>query len=168
MKTPTTPRSSSRSAPIDNFEKGREFEKYVKELFNEDSFTVSKWRESKRFDDPFQLEDCGNPDLELIFRGRKNYHFAVECKWREKFINGKMIWATDIQLCSYLNFENRFRIPVFIAIGIGGQPSRPEKLFVTPLRNMEIDTEVYESNLIPYKRKPTRKFFYDTAQLKLF
>ncbi len=23
-------------------------------------------------------------------------------------------------------------------------------------------------NLIPYKRKPTRKFFYDTIQLKLF
>lgn len=59
-------------------------------------------------------------------------------------------------------------MPVFIVIGIGGTQSNPEKLFVTPLDNIKTYVEVYEHQLIEYKRNPTHKFFYDTIQLKLF
>lgn len=154
--------------PINSYEKGQLFEQYIINLFNQNSFELNNWRKSERHKDNVLLKDCANPDLELIFGRYKKYRFAVECKWREKFIEGKITWASNYQICSYLDFENRCRIPVFIAIGIGGEPSMPEKLFVTPLRNIEMFSEVYETDLIPYKRKPTRKFFYDTVQLKLF
>jgi hypothetical protein len=106
--------------------------------------------------------------LELVFVGARHYRFAVECKWRKEFIAGKIEWAKDKQICVYEDFQHQNRIPVFIAIGIGGEPSNPEKLFVTPLDNISGSTEVYESELIPYKRKPTHRFFYNTVQLKLF
>jgi hypothetical protein len=168
MKTPITNRPVRQSSTLDPFEKGRLFEQYVIELFNEDNFKLSKWRRSQKHEDKLLLQDCNNPDLELIFGRYKKNAFAVECKWREKFIEGKITWANDYQICCYMNFENQRRIPVFVAIGIGGEPSKPERLFVTPLRNIEMYTEVYESDLIPYKRKPTSKFFYDTVQLNLF
>ncbi len=129
---------------------------------------MTKWRKSEKLEDKILLQDCANPDLELIFSRYKKHHFAVECKWREKFIEGIITWASNNQIFSYLDFENRNRIPVFIAIGIGGEPSRPERLFVTPLRNIEMYSEIYEADLIPYKKRPTSKFFYDTVQLKLF
>ena len=168
MKTPTTTKTVRHTSSIDSYEKGRLFEQYVIDLFNKEYFNVTEYRKSEKLEDRLRSQDCGNPDLVLVFGKGKKYRFAVECKWRARFIDGKITWATDIQLCNYLNFELRSRIPVFIAIGIGGEPSKPEKLFVTPLRNLENYTEVYESDLIPYKRKPTSRFFYDPGQLKLF
>jgi hypothetical protein len=168
MKPQTTPKPFRQPPILDSYEKGRFFEEYVIQLFNADNFKLNKWRKSEKLGNSILLQDCANPDLELIFGKYRKYHFAVECKWREKFIENKITWATNNQISSYQNFEKKFRIPVFIAIGIGGEPSSPESLFVTPLCNMAMYSEVYEADLIPYKRKPTSRFFYDTVQLKLF
>jgi len=163
-----TPTATKQQTVQDNFDTGRAFEMYVINLFNEHSFHLKKWRESKKFDDTFSSLEHTYPDLELIFKGPKKYQFAVECKWRTEFLNGKIIWATDTQICSYRMFQDRVRIPVFVAIGIGGKPAGPEKLFVTPLNNICMHNEVFESNLIPFKRKPTHEFGYDIRQLRLF
>lgn len=152
----------------DHFEKGRLFEEYLINLFSKKSFYLKEWRKSERFLDGFFPFGHSNPDLELVFEGKKKYRFAVECKWRKEFVEGRITWAANYQICFYEDFQNRNGIPVFVAIGIGGEPSNPEKLFVTPLCNISRCTEVFESDLILYERKPTRKFFYDTIQLKLF
>jgi hypothetical protein len=168
MKTQATTQPVWQPLPLDSYGKGQLFERYVIELFNKDNFRVDKWRKSEKLEDKVLLQDCIYPDLEIIFCKNKKHHFAVECKWRKEFIQGKITWADCNQIRSYKDFENKSRIPVFIAIGIGGEPSKPERLFVTPLRNIEIHYEVWEADLIPYKRKPTIKFFYDTVQRKLF
>jgi hypothetical protein len=154
---------------VDNYEKGRLFEEYITRLFNKRHFTLDKCHESRRIVDHPIPVSFTYPDLELIFFiGRKQYRFAVECKWRQTFWDGKIQWAKPRQIRAYEDFQRRQCIPVFIAIGIGGQPHRPEKLFVTPLCNISHTTEVYESNLILYKRKPHHRFFYDAIQLNLF
>jgi hypothetical protein len=159
---------NGRITDLDSFEKGRLFENYVVELFNEEYFKLDKWRKSQKTSDRLTLLTHSYPDLELIFLGARKYKFAVECKWRKEFLSGRIKWATENQISTYERFEKKYGIYVFVAIGIGGLPSRPEKLFVTPLQNISKYTEVYESQLIPYKRKPTRRFFYDTVQIKLF
>lgn len=162
------PEHTKQSAELDSYKKGRLFEQFVKQLFNEQSFNLIKWRKAEKLEDKILLDDCGNPDLELVFSRHRNHAFAVECKWRKGFVGGKIHWATYNQISSYRKFETQRRMPVLIAIGIGGTPSMPERLYVTPLRNIEMHSEVWEHDLILYKRKPTRKFFYDTVQLKLF
>jgi hypothetical protein len=159
--------SNRQKSVYDSFEKGRRFENYIIELFNEKYFKLVKWRKSRKANNTLELIDASNPDLELIFTGARKYKFAVECKWRQEFVEGKITWATDYQICCYEDFEHAYHIPVFVAIGIGGEPSNPEKLFVTPLQNISNYTEVYESELIPHNRKPTHRFFYDTVQLQL-
>jgi hypothetical protein len=67
-----------------------------------------------------------------------------------------------------VEFERSLNVPVFIAIGIGGRPSNPRKLFVTPLREICDIPIVSESQLMPFKRKTSRRFFYDTVQTMLF
>ena len=118
----------------DNYDKGKAFEQYIINLFNQHSFHRKKWRKSEKFTDRFSSIDHSNPDLEmeLVFTGAKKYRFAVECKWRKEFKAGSMTWANDSQICSYQIFQSQARMPVFVAIGIGGEPSSPEKLFVTP------------------------------------
>ena len=118
---------------------------------------------SEKLPDGTYIADYSNPDLDLIFAGKKDYRFAVECKWRKQFKNGKINWATEKQIIAYKKFQSREAITVFIAIGVGGTASSPEKLFVTPLCNLENIPEVYEHQLIKYKRKPTQRFFYNTV-----
>jgi hypothetical protein len=150
----------------DSFEKGRLFEEFIMNLFNEKYFKVKEWRMSKRmYEVPFTHSF---PDLELIFMGKKDHHFAIECKWKEKIKGEKFAWATENKIRIYKQFQKEKGIIVFIAIGIGGKPYNPEKLFVTPLDKICMHSEVSESDLMFYSRKPTRRFFYNTVQLKLF
>jgi hypothetical protein len=168
MKRITISQPTKQGSKTDSFEKGRLFEGYIIGLFNERHFKLIKWQKSEKIIDGLFSFDHSDPDLQIVFNGKKNCRFAVECKWRKDFIEGKISWANSYQICSYEDFEYRNRVPVFIAIGIGGEPFQPERLFVTPLCNISKYTEVYEFDLIPYKRKPTNRFFYDTVQLKLF
>jgi hypothetical protein len=57
-------------------------------------------------------------------------------QWRNQFREGGIDWAKPFQIQTYINYQAQNRIPVFIAIGIGGRPKKPEKLFVTPLCNI--------------------------------
>jgi hypothetical protein len=169
MKITSYPSRPKQPHFYDNYEKGRLFEGSIKRLFNERNFRLDKWHESRRIVDHYIPVSFTYPDLELVFFiGRKQYRFAVECKWRQTFWNGKIDWAEPHQIDAYEYFQRQQRIPVFIAIGIGGSPSRPEKLFVTPLSHISHTTEVYESDLILYKRKPQHRLFYDAIQPKLF
>ena len=153
----------------DYYEEGYRFEKFIIELFNDRYFHNKIWRKSKNHDGSPIPYDYWNPDLEmeLVFFGKRSYRFAVECKWREKFRNGIITWAKSSQICNYQIFQDQVRIPVFVAIGVGGEPDNPEKLFLTPLNSI-LKSSVYESDLVPYERKPTQRFFYDVQQLKLF
>lgn len=168
MKTISTQAEAKQNIYKDYYDVGRAFEKFIIGLFNQRNFHLKSYNEArKRFD---YSDNLSNPDLEmeLVFTGTKKYRFAVECKWRKEFKEGKIEWANSFQICSYEEFQITRNMPVFIAIGIGGEPSNPEKLFVTPLDYISRYIEVYESELIPFKRKPTHKFFYDYRQLTLF
>lgn len=153
---------------IDSYEKGRLFEEYVTKLFNDQHFKLKDWRKAERISFSELPKNHCDPDLELIF-GRGQYKFAVECKWRNEFNDGILRWdKKDKSLETYRNYSRENNIPVFIVIGVGGDPSNPEKMFVTPLEKICSSVEIVESDLMPYKRKPTHKFFYDIRQLKLF
>jgi hypothetical protein len=152
----------------ESLRKGHEFEDYIITLFNQRKFKLIEWRSDKKASNGAYPESCTYPDLELAFMGRRKHRFAIECKWREQFKNGKLKWTYQKQLNNYIAFQQDRNIPVFIAIGIGGLPKDPEKLFVTPLQFIKEHLEVYENDLIPYRRNPTHKFYYNTLQLKLF
>ncbi len=153
----------------DSFEKGRLFEEYISNLFTETFFYRKQLRKSKKFDETYYINDSYFPDIEmeLVFTGKRNYRFAVECKWRRNFKNGKIHWADDNKICTYRMFQDRVRVPVFVAIGIGGEPDNPEKLFLTPLNNIYMKNELFESDLNPFERNPRRRFYYDYRQLTL-
>ena len=59
------------------------------------------------------------PGLDYDFQRIGNYRFAVECKFREKFIKGRTRFATASRIDTYLQYQSENNIKVFIAIGIG-------------------------------------------------
>lgn len=145
---------------MNGFEKGRLFEQYITTLFNQQSFKLVAWRKSEKFIDRVMHPGHSNPDLEFKLFGKKKYHFAIECKWREKFIDDEIQWAEPHQIIIYNSFQRAYRIPVFVAIGVGGTPQAPEDLFIMPLYMISDTLFVRKERLLKYIRKPTRKFYF--------
>jgi len=152
----------------DSFEKGRAFEDFIVTLFNKRKFRLLEWRSDKRASNGAYPASCSYPDLEFSYsRGKSLYRFAIECKWRNQFYHGKTKWANENQIQIYNDYQYQNAISVYVAIGIGGIPSNPEQLFITPLDHIKMFPEVFQSRLIRYIKDPLQKF-ETSEQLPLF
>ena len=117
----------------EEFLKGREFEDYVLELFNlhdDKGFVLKEWQGDKTLGD-ICPESNRHPDFVFDYQGNG---FAVECKWREKLPHDL---SRDIlpeeKVSIFQQFSVARNIPVFIVLGVGGEPSNPELLYNIPL-----------------------------------
>ena len=68
---------------------------------------------------------------------------------------------------AYLEYQREWNMRVYVAIGVGGLPSNPQQLFITPLDHICSYPFVYRSRLIPFKRNFDHGID-DAEQLELF
>ena len=116
--------------------KGREFEDYViEELLHigctDSDAKLIEWRSDKSLDGVFP-ETNRLPDLVISFKGKKKV--ALECKWRRtlpRSTNNELITKEKIGIFKQYSTENC--IDVWYIIGVGGEPSAPEDLYLIPL-----------------------------------
>ena len=142
--------------------KGLVFENYIVSLFSKDYFIVKDATSDKSFDGR-HVESNKNPDLILeISTSAGKAKFAVECKYRST-LNKKfpVEFCKDYQLKNYQNYGIEMGLDVFLALGVGGSPSKPEELFVFSLKNLKENTISFEQ-LVIYKKK-SKNFFYDMS-----
>lgn len=113
--------------------KGREFEDYVLGLFNVEKdgpLILQEWQGDKILGS-IKPENNSNPDFVFRYIDKE---FAVECKWREKL---SVDMSKDLfppkKMEDYKAFSETRRMPVSIVLGVGGEPSNPERLYIIPL-----------------------------------
>lgn len=144
-------------------EKGLDFEKWVKGHFDTSKYwTFMVWR-SDKYDNGEYPESNMYPDLEykLTLSSGKDFTIAVECKYRSRFVDGKLKWSYPAQIERYKKFAKEQDKPTFVAIGVGGKPSDPAEVFVVPIDEME-GPVVTREFLKKWKRKnKNRSFYYD-------
>lgn len=159
------------SLPVVNQTKspGHAFEDYVASLFDAKSgrFKIKRWSSDMKASNGLVDESNKYPDIEFEFLPDKgeSHKFAIECKWRSKFhyqgSNLGVKWAEAYQIKNYLEYEAKFKIPVWVVIGLGGTESKPDHIYLIRLTNLAYPF-VFETVLKNYKRKdPTYKFFYN-------
>jgi hypothetical protein len=134
--------------------KGREFEDYVLELFvvrEDGDITLKEWQGDKTLGDVCP-ESNRYPDF--VFSYQQSHCFAVECKWRERLTaNIEKDLFTAEKLTIYQQFANERRMPVFIVLGVGGEPCQPELLYIIPLN--EIPSIINKSkSIVEFLRSP--------------
>jgi len=156
-----------------NYQKGTDFEAYVAGLFTRrsDYFAISDWtRDNYDKSKGIYVESNTNPDLVIRYKPT-NEKFAVECKYRSGFyrsqkINGPVVkWAAPDQIRRYNAYSRSNRLPVFVAIGVGGSPKKPATMFCIPLRDAKYP-EIFPSVFEKYVRDPGRTFFWRDGMLK--
>lgn len=144
--------------------KGKRFEKYVLNLFDEKYFdlehkTPSFQENSERF-----VKSSLNPDFILTYKPTRET-FAVEAKYRSGLNPKNMLeWCRPDQLKRYNEFKAKERIPIYIAIGFGGYDDDPADMFLIPLEEAKYPT-LYPSVFNKYSRNPKKAFFWKNGKL---
>ncbi len=144
--------------------KGKRFEKFVIEKFDEKYFTVVEQTHSWQTNEKRFVESSLNPDYVLRYNPTGE-NFAVECKYRSSLNpKGMLDYCKPFQFERYKEFMHTRRIPVFIVVGFGGSDNSPDTLFVLPLNEMRYST-LYPSVFRQYSKNPGNMFFWKNGVL---
>ncbi|QMU28885.1 hypothetical protein [Adhaeribacter radiodurans] len=159
-------KENSSEQPNDSKSKGDAFEKFIVQKFNQKFFILKEWSGDKYINGIY-AENAMNPDMLFEFNyNNRSYNFAVECKWRKNFYYDEVEIATLRQIENYKSFSNKKRVPVFITLGIGGEPSSPNQLYVIPLRAISRN-KLDKAYLKEYEKDPFGNFFFDVETNEL-
>ena len=140
-----------------SFVKGEEFENYVRTiLFPEGKYALLNRTHNYHTNKADFVASSLKPDFEFqcIDTNRK---FHVEVKFRDGTYNqyDKIEWCKPYQLKRYRAINKTQK--VFIALGIGERPYKPEEVFIIPLDSINF-CDFYDSFLnkysFPYIDKP--------------
>jgi hypothetical protein len=139
---------------------GDDFEKFIVQKFNSDFFRVKEWAGDK-YVNGIYAETTQQPDLKMEFKLKgKSSLFSVECKWRKEMFNDTVQFARQDQFERYKEFERKEKIPVFIALGIGGTASSPEQLYVLPLKYIS-ENVLKAQDIERYKHNLSKDFYFN-------
>ena len=135
-------------------QRGNEFEGYMVDVFApEKGFLLKEWNQGQISPNGNFSEDELKPDLKIErVRPGKNLAFWLECKYRST-LNSKYPLFKDYQIERYSTFQGKSHIKVLVAIGTGGTPSAPEKVYILPLDTVKVGTLTSESDYSPFELK---------------
>ena len=149
-----------------NKKKGDDFEKFVVQKFDKKYFRLKEWAGDK-YVNGIYADTTQQPDILLEFSIRQNKtQFWVECKWRQKLYKNGVEFSKKEQFNRYKKMEKEHEIPVFIAIGIGGEAILPERLYLIPLQEIS-NNFIHLYELKKYEKKVSDNFFFDFDTKKL-
>ena len=144
-----------------NKKNGEDFEKFIAQKFNRKYFIIKDWRGDKYINGIY-AETTLQPDILLAFElGDKKTEFAVECKWRRRDYKERIELASEEQIKRYKKFKNIKKMPVFIALGIGGTGENPKKLFIIPIENIKSNF-ISVNSLKSFEKKVLKTIFIST------
>ena len=154
----------SETEVIDHVKKrGDDFEKYVVKKFTPKYYNVVEWAGDKYIDGIY-ADTTLHPDLlmEITLQYSKKL-FYVECKWRKGYNGNKVEFASIKQIDRYKQFEKVKKLPVFIALGIGGKASDPETMYLLSLRLIESNS-ITKEELKKYEKNLEKGFYFDIKE----
>ena len=142
--------------------KGREFEDFVLELFdlNETkTYSLLEWRSDKSMGEISPVSNT-YPDFVLEYKeGRRKKKFAIECKWRASIPKRftQPLFEPE-QITHYQEYAVEKAQKVIIILGVGGEPSLPEELYLIPIDAIS-QIQSKPSLLKKFKREIVDKWF---------
>jgi hypothetical protein len=143
-----------------NKKSGNDFEKFIVQKFDKKYYIIKNWAGDKYVNGRF-AETTPQPDLLIELKQKEgNKLFAVECKWRKNERNESFEFATNEQLDRYRKYETEHKIPVFVAIGMGGEGSAPKQLFIIPLKRLKYNFITIDY-LKQFEKQIDKEFFFD-------
>jgi hypothetical protein len=166
-KTPVPIAASDLSTNVavnKEYEKGLAFENYIVEQFARDkNFTLQEWR-SDKFHQGIFPQSNRDPDLvyQYVYKDFVRT-FSVECKYRSSSLFNSTVRLMREDKYRIYEAFHRTKMPVYIALGVGGKPNRPKEVYLIPFDHVKPVMTMEE--LFKYWQR--RPFFYDMDKDRL-
>lgn len=139
--------------------KGNDFEGFIFERFDRQYFTIRYWNGDFSHKG-YYPESNTYPDLEIEFKYEDfKRTFAVECKYRAKLYNDNFEIESH-KLDNYRKYSREKQIDVYIALGLSGEASNPDELYLIPLRYFDGRNSIPFYELENFRRR-RNNLFYD-------
>lgn len=147
--------------------KGHAFEEFIATKVSKNrGYKLKEWRGDK-YANGIYAESNLYPDLEFEYTtGINEYRFAIECKWRSNYYEGRLELFKESQLKNYWRYSAERRIKVFVAIGVGTENNQPRELYVIPLSKIH-NIFIYKSELSNYRIEVSDSIMYDPLHQEL-
>lgn len=152
---------------VDSKSKGDDFEHFIFRSFDPKYFKLVNWVSDKGLDGRY-AENNRDPDIVMRFtHASESIEFAVECKYRGSFDSSDQVdLCESFKLSHYKEYGKKNKIDVFMAIGVGGKPGMPEKLFIVPINEIQYPI-VNRRFLENYWKNPGTNLFYSSRNSTL-
>lgn len=150
--------SAARKASIEltkpeGFVKGEEFLTFVRgRLFPNDLYECLHRTPDYAATRNDYIASAKDPDLQLRSRATGRI-FWVEAKFRRDFRGEFVEWCSLGQFARYEETDKA--APVFIVIGMGADPGKPERVYFTPMRRLQYNC-LHRSFLRKYEARTDR------------
>jgi len=147
----------------ESFKKGEAFEDYIrKHLFTKDKFIILQRTHDYATNKNDYIENTKEPDFK--FRAiRTDEEFWVEAKYRSRYYEDKVDCYKLFQLKRYKEIDSK--LPVYITLGLGGEPDSPDQVFLIPVRDIEYSySKLFLSFLKNYKIPNDKPIDYKRLQ----
>jgi len=130
---------------------GREFEEWAARRVRASSFRLKDWRSDKYVEGVY-AESTLDPDLVIeCGDGPTRIRFAVECKWRRRFLGDTLIWGKPEHLRRYQRYADEHGILVYLLLGVGGSGKNPDEIYLVPLEAVQY-SRLFSRELQKYDR----------------
>jgi hypothetical protein len=114
----------------ESFKIGEKFENYVREyIFIQKYYSILERTHNYQANKDY-VQSSLNPDFKLKDLAA-NKDFYLEAKFRSSIYQGKISWCSQEQLRRYQELGKKQK--VFVIIGMGDDPKRPEFLSLMPI-----------------------------------
>jgi len=118
----------------ESFKKGQKFEEFTREMiFSSDRYKIIKKTHDYKQNSADFVEDTLEPDFKFECNETKK-QFWVEAKYRSWFYQGNIEFCKDKQFKRLKDINKKE--PVFIIIGLDGNPEKPEYVCLVPMNDI--------------------------------
>lgn len=119
----------------ESFKKGQKFEDFTREvIFSGDRYILIKKTHDYKQNSSDYVQDSMDPDFKFECKDTKK-QFYVESKFRSWFYQGKIEFCKIGQLKRLQEINKKD--PVFILIGLDGEPEDPEYVCLIPMNDIK-------------------------------
>lgn len=126
--------------PNFNTEQSFAFEQFMTGKLNDYDYKLVEWR-SEKFYGRRNQHVPGKPVLEFERKKSNNSEriFYIECRYFDEYRDNLVHLGRKRKIHQFKHYSSTTNKPVFVAIGVGGQPSDPENLYLIPVENIHYE-----------------------------
>lgn len=135
-------KDQQKAAPVLTGNQSKPFIDFVAGKFNKDEYRLDR-------------KGSGQNPPDLLFRlsDSPSIQFAIACHHTSAFSPTNALEISPEQIDNYYRFQQDNNYTVFVILGAGGTPEKPEKIFVVPLHDIPLKQQYLPSSYLSRYRK---------------